>query len=142
MRYLLLISLVSFIGCTSTPTLSPIADAGCQIETAVSSGIGTAVASALNCSNASAVQASLQAAFGNANLCAQQAAVSAAQAQAKAQGIKPQGVVGNLACPVAVSAALGYLTNAVPSSWGCSSGTTMSAVSTAVIAACQSAIPF
>jgi len=125
-------------GCTKTsPIITPIKDVGCAIESAVTGSISQVVATSLNCTNQAAVQASLQSAFGNANLCA--TASMAKQASLKSD--RPKGVIGDLACPVAVSAAMGFLSNQVPTTWGCSVGATASALSAALVAACEAAIP-
>lgn len=135
---------VSLFGCTKTnSTLTPIQQVGCEIESAVSTSFSAGVASAMSCTNQAAIQASLQTAFGNANLCAGPAsAVTAAQIKtAKSLAVKPQGVVGNLACPIAVSSALGFLTNSVPSSWGCSASASASTLQSTLVSLCETAIP-
>lgn len=155
MKRILLISAflsVFSFGCTPTaPTagavMSPIKAVGCNIETAVSTGFANAVAAALTCSNVSAVQTSLQTAFGNANLCVAQASVDLAKKaalEAKVSG-KPalKGIIGNIACPMAISAAMGYLTATIPAAWGCSASATTSAaaIATALTTACETAVP-
>lgn len=163
MRLLILAAfgLIFFGGCTKSPVLTPIQQAGCAIETAVSTGIGSAVASALQCSNASQVDADLQAAFGNANLCnapvpdpapptqlksafkklgdVSQSDLDAAKKGAK---LKPMGAIGDVACPLAVSAAIGFLSNSVPKSWGCTGpNATIQGLLDAATAACKAAVP-
>jgi len=61
--------------------------------------------------------------------------VSAAQ-------VKPDGVIGNIACPIAVNAALALVTTQIPSSWGCTPGSVTTDLSTALTAACVAAVPF
>lgn len=147
MKKLILCLCVFFTGCTktatTTSTLTPIQAVGCDVETAVTASFATGVVKALTCTNEAAVQASLLLAFGNANLCSNQVtAVSAVQIKAAvSKAIKPQGVIGNIACPIAVSTALGYLTNSVPVSWGCSASASATTLSTALISLCESAIP-
>lgn len=127
---------------SSTGSLSPIQQAGCDIETAINASFSTAVAAALTCSNTAAIQASLATAFGAANLCTGQVA-SATTTQlnaAKSAAVKPNGIIGNLACPVAVSSALGFLSNAIPSSWGCSATASASALQATLTALCEGAV--
>jgi hypothetical protein len=145
-----LISAMALLGgCTSSTTtttsggsMSPIQAAGCDVETAILGGAAQAVATALNCSSVTYVQASLTTALGNANLCAN-ATVSSTKAEAlKAKSVmKPMGIVGNLACPVAVNTIMGFLSNSIPPGWGCSATANASALSAALTAACESAVP-
>lgn len=133
-----------FFGCTkSNSSLTPIQQVGCDIETAVSSSFAGGVAAALSCSNLSVIQADLQKAFGNANLC-QGPVASATTAQlksAKAQLVHKMGAIGNIACPIAVPTALGFLSNSIPSGWGCSASASASALSSTLITLCEAAIP-
>lgn len=164
---LVLISCVFMFGCKQNPVLSPIQDAGCAIETAVSGGLAGAVSGALQCSHPDVVAQQLQSAFGNANLCqapvpapAQAALVAgvapkfskvgdvsdadlkAAKSGLHANMVKPQGVVGSVACPIAINAAVGFLSNSVPAAWGCTGpNATISGLVSALTAACVAAVP-
>jgi hypothetical protein len=128
---------------SSTGTLSPIQQVACDIETDLNTSFSAAVATALSCTNQAAIQSSLALAFGNANLCTGQVAsvtaaqLSAARAAVKANAVSAKGVIANLACPVAVSSALGFLSNAIPSAWGCSATATASALSATLTTLCE-----
>lgn len=141
MKKLLILPLFLFVGCTktTTSTLSPIADAGCVVETAVTSGIAGSVATALTCTSVSAIQTSLQAALGNVNLC--KTATTAQATAASAKVVTSKGLVGNIACPLAVNTVIGYLTNSIPTAWGCSAGATAASLELALTVACEAAIP-
>lgn len=153
MKYLVLLcALFTIIGCTSSSgSLSPIQQVGCDIETAINASFSQAVASALTCSNPGAIQSSLATAFSAANLCMGQVAAAttaqlssakaALKAGVKSDAVKPLGVVGNLACPIAVSSALGFLSNAIPASWGCSATASASALSATLTTLCEAAVP-
>lgn len=133
-------------GCTSSNsgTVTPIQAAGCDVESAILGGAAGAIASALSCTSTSAIQASLTTALGNANLCAAPgvAAISAASMKsAKSAAVKPQGVIGNLACPIAVNTIVGFLSNSVPSAWGCSASASASALAATLTSVCEAAVP-
>ena len=132
-------------GCTKTATgsMTPIQAVGCDIQTLVTSGLAASVATALSCTNQTQIQTDLQSAFGNANLCAAQAVSTANAAQVKAAkaAAKPMGIVGNIACPIAINTVIGFLSNSVPTTWGCSASATAAALSSALTAACETAIP-
>lgn len=166
---LALISCVFVLSCSksTSPVLTPIQDAGCAIETAVSGGLAGAVSTALSCTNPQVVAQQLQSAFGNANLCsapvpapAAQAMVAGAQPKYSKVGdvsasdlnaakaglhanlVKAQGVVGSVACPIAINAAVGFLSNSVPAAWGCSGpNATISGLVSALTTACIAAVP-
>ena len=141
----LLISLMFVGGCTSSSgSMTPIQAAGCDVESAILGGAATAIATALSCSSVSSVQSSLTTALGNANLCSssQVASVTASSLKAaKSAAVKPLGIVGNLACPIAVNTIVGFLSNSIPSAWGCSASTDAASLSTALTAACEAAVP-
>jgi hypothetical protein len=144
MRIIAIFFLVFSCGCTNNnSTLTPIQQVGCDIETAVTTSFVSGVATALSCSNQAAIQTSLQSAFGNANLCSgPRGLVTASQMKAAKAGVmKPDGVIGNLACPIAISAALGFLSNSVPSAWGCSQSASASTLATTLTSLCEAAIP-
>ena len=122
---------------TTTAVLTPLEDVGCSIETAVTGGMASTVASALTCTNVAAIQASLVTAMGNVNICAKAPAVTV---QSKGL-VKTQGLIGNIACPIAITTVVGFLTNSIPTTWGCSANATVAALTTALTAACEAAIP-
>lgn len=130
-------------GCTKSSSggaVNPIKDAGCQAETLVTGAAAGVVASSLTCSNTAAIQASLQAALGNINYCAQNSAVSV-QVKASKSLIKTEGVIASLVCPIAVSTVMGFMTSQVPATWGCTNAADAGVVSVALTAACT-ALPF
>lgn len=169
MKKLFLLCLLGLtFGCTSTnPALTPIQQAGCYIETAITGGAAGAVASALTCTNQAAIQASLNTALGNANLCATpvppaapatpatQSKVApkwqtigditkddvAAAGQVQSKAVVAKGVIGNIACPLAINTIVGFLSNSVPSAWGCSQSSSMASLVTALTSACELAVP-
>lgn len=170
MRYLLLVLLV-LAGCKSnqpSPIIQPIKDMACAVEKSVAGGIAQAVASSLTCAHSDVMQADLQAAFGNANMCAAPVPVPApapgvASAMAapmwktigdvpgdalkpkdgmKAQDVKPMGIIGSIACPIAVNSAIGFLSNSLPEKWGCTGpNASFAALISAATAACLAAVP-
>lgn len=131
-KLILVISFLAIAGCSSS-SLTPIQTAACDIETAVSNGLASSVASALSCTNTAAIQTSFLTALGNANFCP---ATSSAQSK-----VSVKGAVGNIVCPLAVSTILGFLSNSVPSSWGCSASTDAGSLSTALTTACEAIVP-
>lgn len=156
---------LALAGCSKSPTMTPIQAAGCAVETAIEGGAATALATALSCGNQAAIQASIATALGNANLCKtpippapvsamSKAAVgpvwqtigdvpgSALQSHAvKADAVKAMGVVGNIACPIAINTIVGFLSNSVPSSWSCSAGATASSVEATLVSVCETIVP-
>lgn len=147
-------SLVLFGACTSStsptpapaagtapapsPVLSPLQDVGCEIESAVTSSFANTIANSFSCKNTSVIQANLQTAFGNANLCPK---VTPAMTIAKAQAVHAKGIVGNIACPLAISTAIGYLTSQIPTAWGCSAQVTAASLTSTLTTACEAAVP-
>lgn len=113
--------------------LTPLEDAGCAIETGLTQGAAQSIALALTCQNQAAIQASLMVAMGNANLC------KMVQPAVSGQAIK--GIVGNIACPIAVNTIIGYLTNSVPATWGCAQGSSVSQLTSVLTQACEAAVP-
>lgn len=156
---------------TTTPSggsMSPIQAAGCDVETVLLGGASSAVATALSCSNTTAIQTSFTTALGNANFCATPippttASGSAAKAKTaepvwttigqipvsalhagtsvEAKAVKTMGVVGSIACPIAINTVIGFLTNSVPAAWGCSATASAAQLETVLTAACEAAVP-
>lgn len=136
--FLISLGVLTLSGCAFfqskiAPALAPLESAGCAIETGLSGSGATAIATALTCTNQAAIQASLLVALGNANLC--KLVVPPAGA------VKTQGLVGSLACPIAVNTIIGFLTNSVPTTWGCAQGASVSALVLSLTAACEASVP-
>lgn len=129
---------LSLSACSSTSTApTPIVAAGCAVETSVESALSASVATALTCSNTAAIQADLATAIGKANLCSQSVPATPA---IKVMQAKPQGVVGNIVCPLGVSAVMSLVTGAIPAAWGCAPGASVGTLSVVLTAACTSAV--
>jgi hypothetical protein len=148
MKKLMLLAAILGILCSCTSSspspgsvISPITAVGCSIETAVTAGAASGIATALNCTSQAAIQTSLQLALGNVNFCSYQPQADAAKlAKSSKQPLK--GVLGDIACPVFINTAMGYLTNSVPAAWGCAAGASASAIAAALTTACETAIPY
>lgn len=125
-----LVMTLTFTGCNSTN------DTGCAIETTVTTALSSALATALTCKNASVMQSDIQAALGKANLCA----AATTQAQLKSSGIVVKGVVGNIVCPLAVSAVSGLISSKIPATWGCTVASG-SSIATVLTTACEAVVP-
>ena len=156
--------IIAFFGmaaCTksSTPgSVTPIQSAGCAVESAITGAAATTIAAAISCSNQTQIATDIQNALGNVNLCSAGIAAPAQLAgpkwskvgdvskqdidKAKAsKGLAPMGVVGNIACPIVVNTLLGFATNSIPASWGCSASTSASSLGQVIVSACEAAIP-
>jgi hypothetical protein len=157
--------IIAFFGmaaCTksSTPgSVTPIQSVGCAVESAVTSAAATTIAASISCSNQAQIATDIQNALGNVNLCA--AGVAPAPAalvgpkwskvgdvskqdldKAKAsKGLAPMGIVGQIACPIVVNTLLGFATNSIPVSWGCSASTSAASLGAVITSACEAAIP-
>mgnify|MGYP001610854352 CR=1 FL=1 len=138
MRILLMAMVISLGGCSwfqkasVQAVLTSVESAGCVAETAVLTNFSTKIAAQLNCTHPDAIQASLTAALGNVNLCK----------LVPAHGIvSPTGVVGNIVCPIAVSTAIGFMTSAIPTAWGCTVTQEAGAVSAVLTSICESSVP-
>lgn len=154
---------------TTTVTLTPVGGVVCDIESTVATGLAGSIASALNCTSQSAIVSSLEAALGNANLCGVSTSSSVAQAQIfkaevavlnpawktlgdipasalgqssaiKSKAVFSKGVIGSIACPIVIETSVGYLSNVVPTGWGCTSSTTMASIESALTTECESLI--
>ena len=157
---------MSFLSCTKpqapAPILTPIKDIACDVEKAVSGGLGSTIATSLSCAHPEIVSSELQAAFGNANMCATpivQPSGMAVMAQAKwktigdipgdalkQKGMKamaaPMGVIGSIVCPMAVQSAVGYLSNSIPVAWGCTGpNASFQGLLSALTAGCIAVVP-
>lgn len=99
----------------------------CAVETSAASALSTQIASALTCTNTAAIQTDVLASLGKANVC------STTVASFKTL----KGPIGDIVCPIAVTAVLGLVSDKVPSSWGCSA-TSTSSLGTLLTTACES----
>lgn len=146
---------------TSTGTVSPIDSAGCAVESVITGALASTIAGAITCSNSTQIASDIQTALGNVNLCSaglSSPSVAALTAKwtkigdvskqdidnakgVKAQVVKPMGIVGVIACPIVVNTLLGYATNSIPTSWGCSSNTSAATLGATIISACEVAVP-
>lgn len=133
MKYVMLMSLLLFAACTSTPVPSPVVPIVCSVERGLTSAFAASIGSTLNCTHLDAIQADLLGAFGKANLCPQAVPPPASQGK--------KGVIGTLICPLAVDAALGLLSAKIPPTWGCATQNA-GALGAALTAACSNVVPF
>lgn len=153
--------------CTKQQTqvvLEPIKAAGCAVESAITSGFGAEVVSECGGTNAVACGQAFQVALGNVNLCAAPLSVPAGltvktvtatiktvgdvtnqdlkkSKEAGPEAVKTMGIVGAVACPIAINAGLGLLTGIVPAACGCTKNLSASQLGIALTAACVAAIP-
>ena len=155
MKNVLFVALAAIIfalaGCKSSspgPVLNPVTAAVCDVESTITSATGALIVSQCSGTDAVACGAAIQSALGNANLCAAPgvsgiSSAQIAQFQAdKAAGKSPvKGVVGNLACPLAESAVMGFLTAAIPSACGCTKSIDAGSIGGLLVSACEAAIP-
>lgn len=162
MKFLALILFVFVAACTKTTapgSLNPIQQVGCDVESAITGAAGSAIASAISCSNQAQVASDIQNALGNVNLCNAGVAVASLasdgpkwtkigdvskqdiDAAKSSKKLSPMGVIGNVACPIVVNTLLGFATNSIPASWGCSASTSASSLGQTIVSACELAIP-
>lgn len=128
MKYILFFCFVFLSSCTS---VKPVV---CSIETTAVSVVSSSISGALACTNIDVIKADLTKAFDKSNLC------TAAPAPI-ANGVKVQGVVGNIVCPLAVGAAMSLIGISIPPAWGCDPKSSLSGLATVVTAACVAAMP-
>lgn len=144
--------------------LQPVEAVGCSVETAITGDFGAEVVAECQGTDPAACGQAFQTALGNVNLCnlslPQPANALAASAPkwgkvgdvtdgdlkagkgaVKAQAVKAQGIVGAVACPVAINTALGLLTGVIPQACGCKNNLSASQVGQALNLACQAAVP-
>jgi hypothetical protein len=101
-------------------------DVGCSVETEAAQALSQAIAKGLACANIAQIQSDLLSVLGPVDLCSTTS--------------KFKGPIGNVACPLAVSAAMNLLNKAVPSSWGCMINNT-DGLSQTLTSACEVAVP-
>ena len=101
----------------------------CNQETAALTSISQSIAKTLTCSNVAQIQTDLTAVLGNVNVCKWLPAPST--------GLKLTGPIANLFCPIASSAAVGFLTQSIPSKWGCTATAEASAMQAALTSICE-----
>lgn len=117
--------------------LQPVTTAACTDETKALTALASSVATTLQCANQAQIVTDLTTALGNANVCAWSSATSTVSAQV----VKPMGVVGNMVCPLASAAVVGFMTSAIPTTWGCTATTSAAAVQSALTQVCEAAVP-
>lgn len=118
---ILLVAALFLMSCTS---VEPVV---CAVETSAASALSNQIASALTCTNTAAIQSDILASLGKANVCS--------TTVASFKSLK--GPIGDIVCPIAVTAVLGLVSDKVPSSWGCSA-TSTSTLGTLLTTACES----
>jgi hypothetical protein len=82
-------------------------DAGCAVAKTASSLVAAQVSTTLSCKNLDAVKEDIDAQISKTKICDQNTA---------------QGPVGEMVCPMAVSAVMGGALKAIPAKWECSGG--------------------
>lgn len=163
-KYLLILAALGILasGCKSStpnPVLTALDSAVCDVETTITGAVGAAIVNACKGTGTTAAcGAGFQSALGNVNLCAMplpstlagtgaKTIGSITQSQidaAKKAGVKslaPMGIVGSIACPIAVNTGMGYLTAQIPLACGCTISLTASEADADLTAACIAAIP-
>jgi hypothetical protein len=151
--------------------LTPIKATGCAVQQAITGAFGAEVVTECAGTDPAGCGEAFQEALGNVNLCtaplpqaapapglAPQSVVAvvwktvgdvpadALKAKPpsgglKAQALKPQGIVGAIACPIAINAGLGLLTAKVPAACGCKQNLSAGQLGAALSAICVSAVP-
>lgn len=119
---LLTILCMGFIS-TSCTSVQPVV---CAVETSAASALSTQIASALTCTNTAAIQSDILKSLGKADVCS--------TTVASFKSLK--GPIGDIVCPIAVTAVLGLVSDKVPASWGCSA-TSTSTLGTLLTTACE-----
>ncbi len=116
--------------------LQPVVHKACEDETKAINAVVASMDSVLHCKSA---EVCIKAALGNADICKYSPAALVAEGKVAAKGL-----VGNIVCPVATAAALGFLSNSIPESCGCelTADVNASAVAAALTAACVAAVPY
>ncbi len=104
----------------------------CSAETKAFAAGAHKIAVSLNCTHEDVILADVTAKLSFVNVC-----------KYVPKGMAVQGIVANMACPLFSAAAVGYLSSAVPDSWGCviSESQDAAAFQAALTSVCQSAIP-
>ncbi len=132
--------------------LTPLQSAGCGVETAITGAMGAAVVSDCAGTDAVACGQGFEVALGNVNLCSTPlpsgfATTWKTVGDVPADALKVKniagkmGVVGNVACPIAIDAALGLLTGQVPKACGCTKNLSAGQMGTTMISVCEMAVP-
>ena len=144
MKFLILIiSLLFVAGCTKSggPVMNPIQAAVCDVESVITASAGSLIVAQCGGTDIVACGNAMQTALGNANLCAQAQIANVSKAQMLAGKAKPEGVVGAIACPIAESAVMGFLTAAIPAACGCTKSMDAGALGALLVSACIAAVP-
>ncbi len=133
--FLAALMLPLFAGCKSATVqavLQPIDKAACSAETSAIASLASAIAAptAFNCSNQAQIVSDITQAIGNANACNYVTA-----------NVVAKGVVGNLVCASAVPAIIGFATNSLPVTWGCTASVAAGSLTSSLTSLCEGAIP-
>jgi hypothetical protein len=165
---LLLTLTVACSSSNSNPTMTPLQDAGCAVESALTSNLGAAIAGITGAANPAACGQALQVALGNINLCAIPVPPSPAPvpasfalkaswkvvgdisaddlkaakiAKVRLMSLSMKGIVGSIVCPLVDDTALGLFSANIPAA--CQGPNVLSAggANQALVAACDAAIP-
>ena len=124
MRLLLLLSLVTLVGCTSkTPDI--VKQPVCAAQKAIVLGAANVISTTLNCAKRDAIEADITKAVSGLKLC---------------PDVSAKGPIGNIVCPLVVTAVTGLIKDKAPSAWECKVNDT-SKVAELLKAACVVAVP-
>jgi hypothetical protein len=119
--------------CAMAPTVNPIVNAACTVESDIAGGFTGIITAAGNCSHPDVIQNDLLISLGKANFCA--------TAKTRTAHKPKKGIIGDIACPSAVATGMALLKPQVKPTWGCKFDTS-SDLSAALLAACQGIIQF
>jgi hypothetical protein len=115
MKYLILLTLPLFIGCTKS---SP----ACTIQQTIESGIASTIASELSCVHPDAIKATLDVQFAKLNLCKDQ-------------------IIGEVVCGPIVDALMSGALSTLPKEWGCTGGSAGDGLKAKLLAVCKAKLP-
>ena len=137
MKFLVLaFSVFVFTGCSwfqsasVKAALQNVALGGCQAETNAIGAAAQKIAVVFQCANVAAIQADVTKFIGNLNVCNLVAPAAQGSVQMK-------GAIANMLCPLVSSAAIGFATQSIPASWGCTASVAADQVKAALISACE-----
>lgn len=145
------IFMFAMVGCKSSspgPVMNPVSAAVCDVESTITAATGSLIVAQCGGTDAVACGGAIQVALGNANLCAApgvsgvtSAQMSQMKADKAAGKVVAQGVIGNIACPLAESAVMGFLTAAIPSACGCTKSVDAGSIGAMLVTACEAVVP-
>ena len=146
MRFILIaitfIATLCLLDCTQSPSPgpSPIGGVVCNVEQDIAGAFASTIAKSLSCSNQATIQSDVLGFIGKANLCA--SSVNHLKSAPKSADGKMKGVIGNIACPIAVNAVMGAAGAAVPASWGCAPNSGANSLNAALTATCEQLVTY